>query len=127
MRRRYPPEYQRRRDVLARGLHEAGWMVAIPKRSMYIWAEIQSRTRQWARSSLRRRCWRCQGAVSHGMGYGDYGDRSCALRADENEHRVRQAVRGIKEMFRKDGRVATEPSSCLMVGRRSRRVRRLDL
>ena len=33
-------EYQRRRDVLARGLHEAGWMVEIPKASMYIWAEI---------------------------------------------------------------------------------------
>ncbi len=33
-------EYQRRRDVLARGLHEAGWMVDVPKASMYIWAEI---------------------------------------------------------------------------------------
>ena len=32
--------YQRRRDVLARGLHEAGWMVDVPKASMYIWAKI---------------------------------------------------------------------------------------
>lgn len=33
-------QYQRRRDVLARGLHEAGWNVEIPKASMYIWAQI---------------------------------------------------------------------------------------
>ena len=32
--------YQRRRDVLARGLIEAGWQVDVPKASMYIWAEI---------------------------------------------------------------------------------------
>ena len=29
-------KYQRRRDVLVRGLHEAGWMVDNPKASMYI-------------------------------------------------------------------------------------------
>src|SRR5437868_13280374 len=33
-------QYQRRRDVLVKGLHEAGWMVESPKASMYIWARI---------------------------------------------------------------------------------------
>ena len=33
-------QYQSRRDVLARALHEAGWNVEIPKASMYIWAQI---------------------------------------------------------------------------------------
>src|SRR6185436_18398210 len=33
-------QYQRRRDVLVKGLHEAGWMVETPKASMYIWARI---------------------------------------------------------------------------------------
>ena len=33
-------KYQKRRDVLVKGLHEAGWMVDIPKASMYVWAKI---------------------------------------------------------------------------------------
>ena len=32
--------YQKRRDVLVKGLHEAGWKVDIPKASMYVWAKI---------------------------------------------------------------------------------------
>ena len=33
-------KYQLRRDVLVKGLHEAGWMVENPKASMYVWAKI---------------------------------------------------------------------------------------
>lgn len=33
-------QYKRRRDVLVKGLHEAGWMVDMPKASMYVWAKI---------------------------------------------------------------------------------------
>ena len=33
-------QYKRRRDVLVKGLHEAGWMVEMPKASMYVWAKI---------------------------------------------------------------------------------------
>src|SRR4249919_883304 len=32
--------YQKRRDVMAKGLHDIGWMVEVPKASMYIWAKI---------------------------------------------------------------------------------------
>src|SRR5213595_3260849 len=33
-------KYQKRRDVLVKGLHEAGWRVENPKASMYVWAKI---------------------------------------------------------------------------------------
>jgi alanine-synthesizing transaminase len=42
-------------------------------------------------------------AVSPGIGFGDYGDDHVRFAMIENEHRTRQAIRGIKEMFRKDG------------------------
>src|SRR6187455_514748 len=32
--------YEKRRDVMVKGLHEAGWMVDVPKASMYVWAKI---------------------------------------------------------------------------------------
>jgi alanine-synthesizing transaminase len=42
-------------------------------------------------------------AVSPGIGFGDYGDDHVRIALIENEGRSRQAVRGVKEMFRKDG------------------------
>jgi alanine-synthesizing transaminase len=42
-------------------------------------------------------------AVSPGIGFGEYGDTHVRFGLIENEHRTRQAVRGIRDMFRKDG------------------------
>jgi alanine-synthesizing transaminase len=42
-------------------------------------------------------------AVSPGVGFGDYGDDHVRIALIENENRLRQALRGIREMFRKDG------------------------
>jgi alanine-synthesizing transaminase len=100
-------QYQRRRDVLAKGLHEAGWMVEVPKASMYIWAEIPEPygklgSLEFAKKVLAE----AKVAVSPGVGFGDYGDTHVRFALIENEHRIRQAVRGIKEMFRKDGLLA---------------------
>jgi alanine-synthesizing transaminase len=99
-------QYERRRDVLARGLHEAGWMVDVPRASMYIWAEIPAAYRaagslEFAKHVLAE----AKVAVSPGIGFGDYGDSHVRFALIENEHRIRQAVRGIKEMFRRDGQM----------------------
>ena len=97
-------KYQRRRDVLAKGLQEAGWNVEIPKASMYIWAEIPEPYRamgslEFAKKLLNE----AKVAVSPGVGFGELGDDHVRFALIENEHRIRQAVRGIREMFRKDG------------------------
>ena len=96
--------YQRRRDVLARGLIEAGWQVDVPKASMYIWAEIPEPYRamgslEFAKKLLNE----AKVAVSPGIGFGEMGDTHVRFALIENEQRIRQAVRGIRDMFRKDG------------------------
>jgi alanine-synthesizing transaminase len=97
-------KYQTRRDVMVKGLHEAGWIVDNPKASMYIWAKIPEAyaglgSLDFARKVLKD----AKVAVSPGIGFGDYGDDHVRIALIENEARTRQAVRGIKEMFRKDG------------------------
>jgi alanine-synthesizing transaminase len=97
-------KYEKRRDVMVRGLHEAGWMVANPKASMYVWAKIPEAygpigSIEFAKKLLKD----AKVAVSPGIGFGDYGDDHVRIALIENESRTRQAVRGIKEMFRKDG------------------------
>ncbi len=96
-------EYQRRRDVLVHGLHEAGWPVENPKASMYIWAEIPERYRamgslEFAKKVLNE----ARVAVSPGIGFGDYGDGHVRFALIENQQRIRQAVRGIRDMLRRD-------------------------
>ena len=96
--------YQKRRDVLARGLHEAGWMVEVPRASMYIWAEIPEPYKALGSLEFAKRLLvEARVAVSPGIGFGEYGDDRVRFALIENEQRTRQAVRGIKEMFRKDG------------------------
>ncbi|MBA3902475.1 MAG: alanine transaminase [Rhodocyclaceae bacterium] len=97
-------QYQNRRNVLAKGLHEAGWMVEVPKASMYIWAKIppvyeQLGSLEFAKKLLAD----AKVAVSPGVGFGEYGDDHVRFALIENEERTRQAIRGIKEMLKKDG------------------------
>ena len=106
--------YQRRRDVLCAGLHALGWEVAIPKASMYIWAPIPETygslgSLEFAKKLLAD----AKVAVSPGIGFGQYGDDHVRFSLIENEARTRQALRGIKEMFRKDG-VSQVPATRLL-------------
>ena len=97
-------QYRNRRDVLVKGLHEAGWMVDIPKASMYIWAKIPEFYQKLGSLEFSKRLLAdAKVAVSPGIGFGEYGDDYVRFALIENEQRTRQAVRGIKEMFRKDG------------------------
>jgi len=96
--------YQKRRDVMAKGLHDIGWMVEVPKASMYIWAKIPEPYAGLGSIGFTKRL--LEGAhiaVAPGIGFGDYGDDHVRIALIENEHRLRQAVRGIRDMFRKDG------------------------
>lgn len=99
-------QYRNRRDVLVKGLHEAGWIVDIPKASMYIWAKIPDFYQKLGSLEFSKKVLdEAKVAVSPGIGFGEYGDDYVRFALIENEQRIRQAVRGIKEMFRKDGLV----------------------
>ncbi|MGI9024342.1 MAG: alanine transaminase [Burkholderiaceae bacterium] len=97
-------KYQRRRDVLAKGLAEAGWKVAVPRASMYIWAALpEAYAAMGSLEFAKKLLAEARVAVSPGIGFGDYGDGHVRFALIENEARTRQAIRGIKDMFRKDG------------------------
>ncbi|WP_144370923.1 alanine transaminase [Vogesella urethralis] len=96
--------YQKRRDVLYKGLMEAGWQVDLPKASMYIWARIPEHYRELGSLAFANLLLdKAKVSVSPGVGFGDYGDEYVRFALIENESRIRQAIRGIKAMFRVDG------------------------
>jgi alanine-synthesizing transaminase len=96
--------YQKRRDVLVKGLHEAGWVVDVPKASMYVWAKIPDGYAKLGSLEFTKHVLaKAKVSVSPGIGFGEFGDGHVRFALIENEARTRQAIRGIKQMFREDG------------------------
>ena len=96
--------YESRRNVMVKGLHEIGWNVDMPKAAMYIWAKIPEPYLHLGSLEFSKRLLTdAKLAAAPGIGFGEYGDDHVRLALIENEARIRQAIRGIKDMFRKDG------------------------
>jgi len=96
--------YQKRRDVMCAGLTGALWPVEKPKATMYVWAPIPEPYRALGSLEFSKKLLAdAKVAVSPGIGFGDLGDGHVRFAMIENEARIKQAARGIKDMFRKDG------------------------
>jgi alanine-synthesizing transaminase len=99
--------YRQRRDVLCQGLNSIGWEVTPPKATMFVWAPIPEPYREMGSLEFSKKLLKeAKVAVSPGIGFGEYGDDHVRFSLIENEHRTRQAIRGIREMFKKDGLIA---------------------
>ncbi len=94
--------YQSRRNVLIKGLNKAGWEVEPPKATMFVWAEIPERFKKMGSLEFCKYLIAEAGvAVSPGIGFGEGGDEYVRFALVENEHRIKQAVKGIKKAINK--------------------------
>jgi alanine-synthesizing transaminase len=94
--------YRSRRDVLIEGLDKAGWKVEKPKATMFVWAEIPESFRKMGSLNFARHLIQeAKVAVSPGIGFGEHGDGHVRFALIENEHRLRQAAKGIKLALQK--------------------------
>lgn len=92
--------YKERRDILIKGLAQAGWNVPVPAGSMFAWAPIPDRyahlgSVEFSKLLLER----AKVAVAPGIGFGEYGDTHVRIALVENAHRLRQAVRNIRSFM----------------------------
>ncbi len=93
--------YLRRRDALCEGLNALGWPVEKPKATMFVWAPIPEPFAAMGSLAFSKTLLKdAKVAVSPGVGFGQYGDGYVRFSLIENEHRTRQALRGIRRMFR---------------------------
>jgi alanine-synthesizing transaminase len=94
--------YRKRRDVLVEGLNKMGWPVALPKATMFVWAQIPEAFQALGSLEFSKLLLtEAKTAVSPGIGFGDYGDGHVRFSLIENEERTRQALRGMKALFAK--------------------------
>jgi alanine-synthesizing transaminase len=93
--------YQKRRDTLVHGLNRAGWPVTAPKGSMFLWASIPERHRHLGSLEFAKKLMeKALVAVSPGIGFGPLGEDHVRFALVENDHRIRQAVRSIKQFLK---------------------------
>ncbi len=92
--------YQERRDTLVNGLERAGWHIEKPRGTMFVWGRIPERYRQMGSLEFTKLLLeKAMVAVSPGIGFGDYGDEYVRFALVENQHRINQAVRGIRKIL----------------------------
>ena len=89
--------YRKRRDALCDGLNRSGWIVEKPKGTMFVWAKIPEEfssmdSIEFSKTILKE----AKVAISPGIGFGEYGEGYVRFALIENEHRIKQAAKGIK-------------------------------
>jgi alanine-synthesizing transaminase len=95
------PRYEKRRDVMIEAFTQAGWPLAKPNASMFIWAKIPEMARDMGSLEFAKQLLLHAGvAVSPGIGFGKYGDVYVRIALIENENRIRQAARNIKKFLK---------------------------
>ena len=97
--------YRRRRDCLIDGMARVGWEIEKPKGTMFVWAPIPEQYREMGSVEFSKHLLtRAKLAVSPGIGFGEHGEGFVRFALCENEHRIRQAIRGYKTMVQSPSR-----------------------
>ena len=92
--------YQHRRDLLVEGLRRAGWPVESPRGSMFLWAPVPGEYREEGSLEFAKLLMQeALVAVSPGIGFGPLGEGFVRFALIENDHRIRQATRSIKQFL----------------------------
>lgn len=90
--------YQSRRNELVNGLTRIGWETEMPRATMFHWARIPEEFRHMGSLEFCKFVLKEGGvAISPGVGFGEGGDEYVRFAMVENEHRIRQAIKGIKK------------------------------
>ena len=92
--------YRGRRNALCEGLYRYGWKVEKPKATMFVWAKIPDEfVSMGAVEFSKLLLQEAKVATSPGTGFGEYGEGYIRFALVENEHRIKQAAKGIKNLF----------------------------
>ena len=90
--------YKARRDVLIESFGRAGWDIPVPRASMFAWTPIPPALRHLGSVEFSKQLIQhAQLAVAPGTGFGEEGEGFVRIALVENEHRIRQAARGVRK------------------------------
>jgi alanine-synthesizing transaminase len=93
-------KYDHRQDILIEAFNRAGWPVRRNQASMFVWARIPECARHLGSLEFSKRLLvEANVAVAPGIGFGEYGDEYVRIALIENDKRIRQAAKNIKQFL----------------------------
>lgn len=96
--------YKHRRDVLVDAMGRAGWTIPSPPATMFAWAPVPEAFAAVGSMGFSKILLsEAAVAVAPGVGFGEYGEGYVRLGLVENEHRIRQAARGVRKVMQNAG------------------------
>ena len=94
-------KYDHRQVVLIEAFERAGWHINKNEASMFSWAKIPECAAHLGSLEFSKRLLTEAGvAVAPGIGFGEYGEGYVRIALIENDNRIRQAARNIKEFLK---------------------------
>jgi len=94
-------KYEKRRDVLCETFTRAGWEIKKPRSTMFVWAKLPEKVAHLKSMEFSKQLLtEAKVAVSPGIGFGELGDDYVRIALIENEKRIRQAARNIKQYLK---------------------------
>ncbi|MDG1438273.1 MAG: aminotransferase class I/II-fold pyridoxal phosphate-dependent enzyme, partial [Emcibacteraceae bacterium] len=92
--------YKNRRDVLVSGMAGSGWEIPSPEATMFAWVPLPDGWKEVGSIEFSKALLtHAKVAVASGIGFGEYGDGHVRIALVENEQRIRQAVRSMKQFM----------------------------
>ena len=93
--------YKNRRDVLVDSMARAGWEIPVPQASMFAWAPIPKKYQKKGSLKFARDLMiKADVAVSPGIAFGEYGEGFVRIGLVENEQRIRQAAKNVRNLLK---------------------------
>ena len=94
-------KYDHRQDVLIEAFNRAGWSMKRNQASMFVWVKIPKCVEhlgslEFSKQLLKK----AHVAVAPGIGFGESGENYVRIALIENDNRIRQAARNIKEFLK---------------------------
>jgi len=94
-------KYEKRRDVLVKSFTNAGWEIKKPSSTMFVWAKLPEKVAHLKSMEFSKELLtKAKVAVSPGIGFGELGDDYVRIALIENEKRIRQAAKNIKQYLK---------------------------
>ena len=94
-------KYDHRQEVLLDAFNRSGWPMQKNQASMFVWAKIPECAAHLGSLEFSKRLLVEAGvAVAPGIGFGEYGEGYVRIALIENDNRIRQAARNIKEFLK---------------------------
>ena len=91
--------YEKRRNILIKGLNDIGWTTNKPQATFYVWTQIPEKYRDNSCMEFVKKLIEVGVVITPGIGFGQYGEGFVRFALTQPEQRIREAIERINTLI----------------------------